>query len=278
MRARFEQLAGVERLYSPEERDLLNQTYATLDALAASRTQFVAPTHLGSLQDLLAATAQDNFDPAQFGRVTHATNGDLIQFYVSDAATVPNAFERLCRGLILNRATLQVVARPFDVFHVYTPGGGLPDDVPLPTVTPYVSGGRGGFIYQHENEVYVGTSQAIVDDRLTDWLRPVLADRAHLLPRQATVLLEFVGEGAAVSRAVVLAVRNHWDGGYKPPSARKRLADQLGLDALPTLSSKTPRELLVQAADPQTPDAGFVAVDERRQQWLIFPQTEGATP
>jgi hypothetical protein len=83
------------------------------------------PTEITSLEEIIEL-AKDGFDNwTQYGYVNVTERGDLLLFDYTTRAHIANRwnfFERVCRGLIINKKTGEIVARPFDKFFYWLEG------------------------------------------------------------------------------------------------------------------------------------------------------------
>lgn len=152
------------------------------------------PTELNSIEDLARLVAAGETDWSQYGDVKTVVHDDLILFDYTDKATFANRwnwFERVSRGLVLNRFTGEVVARPFGKFFNYGEGGRLPTGH-IVEVSEKLDGSL-GILYRHQGRYHICTRGSFTSDQAvwaTTWLN------AHYkldgLPDHLTLLFEIV--------------------------------------------------------------------------------------
>jgi len=121
------------------------------------------------LQELVRDGIED-FTP--WGDVRTVVNGNLILFNYTERAQYAgrwNAFERWSRGLILNRITGEVVARPFDKFfnwgeHVDPDTGVVSTDARLASATEKLDGSL-GIMYKQDGQWKIATRGSFTSDQ-----------------------------------------------------------------------------------------------------------------
>src|SRR5262245_12579260 len=83
------------------------------------------PDEIHSIEDIQTLAKQGFENWLQYGDVNVSRRGDLLLFDYTTAAHIANRwnfFERVSRGLIVNRRTGEIVARPFDKFFYWLNG------------------------------------------------------------------------------------------------------------------------------------------------------------
>ena len=175
---------------------------------------------IGDLQRLVAA---GETDWKKYGEVGTATNGDLILFNYLPTAVYANRwnyFEQISRGLILNRKSGNVVARPFDKFWNWGEGGRM-TSAGIRSVTQKVDGSL-GILYRQDGQLKIATRGSFTSEQAlwaTEYLKRY--DLSSLDP-DLTLLFEIVypenrivvdyGDTEAL---VFLAARNMITGKYE---------------------------------------------------------------
>lgn len=149
---------------------------------------------IDSIADLQAAVTGGVTDWERYGLVRTERMDDLILFDYKAAAQWENRwnwFERASRGLILNTATGEVAARPFDKFFNWGEGGRMPDG-PLAEVTDKLDGSL-GVLYRHRGEYRVATRGAFGSPQ-AQWATDFLHTHFDLaaLPDNLTLLFEII--------------------------------------------------------------------------------------
>jgi RNA ligase len=215
-------------------------------------------------------------DWSNLGDVRVAREGDLLMFAYTPAAQYAgrwNAFEQMSRGLILDGATGEVVARPFDKFFNWGEGGQT-TDAPIDYVMEKVDGSL-IVCFDHDGRRRAATRGSFTSGQ-AQWAQqqldalPGLAD----VPSRWTLLFEAVyPENRIVvdyrgrTSLFLLAMRDRESGEYAPLPLMRRTAAELGLpmamvyDDLDTIEGVR-RALEGMSAD----EEGYVAVfrDGRR--------------
>lgn len=158
----------------------------------------------------------------ELGAVTVKQYGDLLQFnYAPKACQTWNEFECLCRGLIIEVGTGDVIARPFDKFFNYGEGGRYPSNNNIVEVFEKVDGSL-GIIYNYRNEWHVATRGSLVSPQAqwaTEWMNSYCNTKA--LDPDYTYLVEIVYPDNRIvvnygnmQGLVLLAMRNRLTGEY----------------------------------------------------------------
>lgn len=178
----------------------------------------------------------------KYGDVSVRDNADLLIFNYTEKAQFEgrwNFFERVSRGLIVNRITGEIVARPFDKFHNWLEGNRKSEGRIL-SITEKLDGSL-GILYRVNGDYKISTRGSF-DGEQAQWATQFLK-RYNLegLPAEYTLLFEIVyPENRVVvdygnrQDLVLLAIRNRFSGEYLPFSTVKEIALQYGF-SLPTV-------------------------------------------
>jgi RNA ligase len=148
---------------------------------------------IAGMEHLKALVVQGETDWGQYGDVKAVYHDGLVLLNYTARAQFAgrwNWFERVCRGLILDRATGEVVARPFDKFFNWGEGGHA-TDAPLVEATEKVDGSL-GILYRHRGQYRIATRGSFASEQAlwaTGHLRRFDLDG---LPEQFTLLFEIV--------------------------------------------------------------------------------------
>jgi RNA ligase len=181
------------------------------------------PDEVRSIEDIQGLATQGFDNWLEYGDVHVAERGDLLLFDYTTAAHIANRwnfFERVCRGLILNRRTGEVVARPFDKFFYWLDGHKARGHIV--TVTEKVDGSL-GILYRHKGEYHIATKGSFFSPQAR-WATAFLREHYDLsgLPDELTLLFEIVYpdnriiDYGARQDLVLLAARNRFTGEYRP--------------------------------------------------------------
>lgn len=162
-------------------------------------------------------------DWQSLGNVTVTENGDLLQFsYNYDRDQTWNDFECICRGLIINKTTGEIVAWPFDKFFGWLEGGRKATGY-IVTVTEKLDGSLG--ILYRDNGGYKIATQRSLYGRQAIWATRFLEENFDLddLNPEYTLLFEIIYPDNQIiidykgkKDIVLLGVRNRFTGEYLP--------------------------------------------------------------
>jgi RNA ligase len=162
-------------------------------------------------------------DWGRYGDVVVRQKDDLLIFNYTTLAQYAerwNFFERVSRGLIINRQTGEIVARPFDKFFNWGEGGRT-STAPIVTITEKMDGSL-GVLYRHQRQYHIST-RGTLDSKQGVWATDFL--RAHYdlsdLADDLTLLFEIiypenriVVDYGARQDLVLIGVRNRFTGDY----------------------------------------------------------------
>ncbi len=219
-----------------------------------------------SLSDIQQLAVAGFTDWKRYGEVSVAEDGDLLIFNYTHKAQFEarwNFFERISRGLIINRKTDEIVARAFDKFFNWGEGGQT--SAPIVSVTEKIDGSLG--ILFRDNGYRIATRGSFASDQAI-WATRFLDAHYRLdeLPDEWTLLFEIVypenrivvdygGEQALV----LLAIRNRRTGDYLPFQRVQQVAARYGF--------KTPR--VYDFHDVADILALRAAIDASQEGWVV---------
>ncbi len=179
-----------------------------------------------TIEELQAKVIAGETDWLQYGNVNVNENpdGSLLIFSYSNAAQYErrwNWFERVSRGLIMNRETGEVVARPFDKFFNWGELGHTRKKG-LKEVTTKMDGSL-GILYRHNDKLLIATRGSFDGDQAlwaTGHINHFMKQSDFsLLPNELTLLFEIIyPENRIVvdygrkEGLVLLGVRNRFTG------------------------------------------------------------------
>jgi RNA ligase len=149
---------------------------------------------MSTIRALVDAVQSPTFDPKRLGRIAMQQDGDLVILNYTDACLYGgdwNDYERLCRGLILNRVTGEVVALPFSRFANY--GEEYPAaTAKIVSITEKVDGSLAIF-YRTPNGPRIATRGSFHSEQ-AEWATEFLRKNYPCLcvPTQVTLLFEIV--------------------------------------------------------------------------------------
>jgi RNA ligase len=145
-------------------------------------------------------------------------------------------WECLCRGLIINRKTGEMVARPFDKFFNWGEGGRT-TAAPIVNVLEKMDGSL-GILFRHDGQYGIATRGSFTSPQAT-WATRYLREHINLtgLPDEDTLLFEIIyPENRIVvdygerQELVLLAVRNRHTGTYRSREEVVQYAERYRLE------------------------------------------------
>ena len=164
-------------------------------------------------------------DWLQYGHVNVAERGDLLLFDYTTGAHIANRwnfFESVSRGLMINRRTGEIVARPFDKFF-YWLDGGRRSSGHIVSITEKVDGSL-GILYRHKGEYLVTTKGSFFSPQAR-WATRFLQANYDLdgLPDELTLMFEIIYPDNRIivdygerEDLALLAARNRFTGEFLP--------------------------------------------------------------
>jgi RNA ligase len=178
---------------------------------------------MNSIEELQALVVAGVRDFKPYGDVYVKEHEGLLLFNYNARAMYENRwnwFERVSRGLILNAATGEVVARPFDKFFNWYPQ--LPyTQQDIVAVTEKMDGTL-GILYRHQGEYRIATRGGFTGEQAL-WATQHLQSHHNLegLPDDLTLMFEVIyPENRVVvdygdqAELILLAARNRFSGAY----------------------------------------------------------------
>jgi RNA ligase len=185
----------------------------------------IYPSEIISIEEIqkLAMAGFDNW--IQYGYVNVTERGDLLLFDYTTRAHITNRwnfFERVCRGLIINKKTGEIVARPFDKFF-YWLADGRKVSGHIVTITEKIDGSL-AIHYRHKGEHLITTKGSFFSPqarRATKFLNDhfdlsELADKWTLLFEIIYPENRIIVDYGKQEDLVLLAARNRHTGDYMP--------------------------------------------------------------
>ena len=217
------------------------------------------------LGDLVRA---GEMDWGQYGAVYAREWEDLLLFNYTNAAAYENNWnwlERVSRGLILDRKTGEVIARPFNKFFNWGEGGRT-TNVNLVEMTEKLDGSL-GILYRHEGQYRIATRGSFDGEQAlwaTDHLQKhyTLADLAP----EATLLFEIIYPDNRVvvdygdmEDLVLIGIRNRHNGYDFSSQAVKDTASFYGFPSPKSYQFDSIEEVLALAPTIDANQEGWVA-------------------
>jgi RNA ligase len=179
---------------------------------------------IASIQDIQTLLVSGETNWSQYGDVEARTRDNLTLFTYNRDATVNNRwnfFERVSRGLVINRLTGEIVARPFDKFFNWLEDGRVSEER-IASVTDKVDGSL-GILYRNNGEYKITTRGSLHSDQgvvATEMLKAYdLSDP----PEEITLLFEIIHpqyqiivDYGTVTQLLLIGVRNRFTGEQFP--------------------------------------------------------------
>lgn len=172
-----------------------------------------------TMHQLTEAVVKDPALVLSAGDVTAQFNDDLVIFNYRHP-TEWNFVERVCRGLIINHQTGEVVARPFDKFFNWMENGRKASGH-IVSVTEKMDGSL-GILYRHDNKLHVATRGSFTSSQAqwaTDYVQSCLD--INDVPINTTLLFEIiypenrvVVDYAGREELVLIGMRSRFTGQY----------------------------------------------------------------
>ena len=178
-----------------------------------------------SIADIQKLVKSGFDDWQQYGYVTVRERDDLLIFNYNTMAVYSDRwsfFERVSRGLIINRKTGEIVARPFDKFFNWFQGGRRARGH-IVSVTEKVDGSV-GILYRHKGAYHISTRGSFESPQ-SQWATEYLNTLFDLsdLDDSLTLIFEIVYPDNRIivdygdrEDLVLLAARNRFTGEYLP--------------------------------------------------------------
>lgn len=177
-----------------------------------------------TIADIQQLVLSGETDWQQYGHVYTREQDGLLLFNYSAAAQFEDTwtpFECMCRGLIINQSTGEIVARPFDKFFNWNQGGRKASGH-IVTVTEKIDGTL-GILYRQRGDYRIATRGSF-DGPQAIWATEFLRDYYDLaVPDHLTLLFEIiypdnrhVVDYGNREDLILLAARNRHTGDYLP--------------------------------------------------------------
>lgn len=204
----------------------------------------------------------------QYGEVYTRERGDLILFNYLPTAQYQGAewkpFELMSRGLILNRRTGEIVARPFDKFFNYGEHGRFSTGRIVSAVEKM--DGSLGIMYRENGKSRIATRGSF-DSEQAEWATEYLHSKhmPMIWPEELTYLFEIIYPGNRIvvdyggwSDLVLLAARNRFTGEYVDENELNRIANFFGFSQPTPFTFQSAEDIIAKCAELDANHEGFV--------------------
>lgn len=204
----------------------------------------------------------------QYGEVYTKERGNLILFNYLPTAQYQGAdwkpFELMSRGLIINKITGEIVARPFDKFFNYGENNRFPTGH-IVSVADKVDGSL-GILYREFDDYRIATRGSF-DSEQAEWATDYLNRYLSLtdLPNELTLLFEIVYPDNRIvvdygqtEQLVLLAARNRFTGDYIPDIDTRYIAKAWHLTMPKFFEFASAEQIIARCAALDANHEGFV--------------------
>lgn len=223
---------------------------------------------INTIDDIQRLVLAGETDWKQYGEVYTKQRGNLILFNYLPTAQYQGAdwkpFELMSRGLIINKVTGEVVARPFDKFFNYGENNRFSSGQ-IVSATEKMDGSLG--ILYRENGSYRIATRGSFDSEQAEWATVYLNHKFKMpdLPNELTLLFEIIyPENRVVidyghrKDLVLLAARNRFTGEYLKFANVVYLASAFGFVTPQEYSFSAAEEIITRCAELDANHEGFV--------------------
>lgn len=228
------------------------------------------------IEDLQSLVQGGETNWKQYGEVIAQEIDGLVLFNYSPLAQVQgrwNTFEQISRGLILNRATGEIVARPFDKFWNWLEGGRKASGHVV-TITEKLDGSL-GILYRVAGQYKIATRGSMVSEQAL-WATEFLKKHSlEGLSEEYTLLFEIIyPENRVVvdygkrEMLALLAVRNRVTGHYLPffPDVYT-IAHDYGFPTVRTFSFNSIEDVIASCGEIDANSEGYVVEFSDGSRW-----------
>jgi RNA ligase len=221
-------------------------------------------TTMEHIQDLVKSGFTDW---KKFGNVKTIENDGLILFTYTKKAYYKgewNFFERVSRGLILNKETGEIIARPFDKFFNWGEGGRY-STASIGQVVDKIDGSL-GILYKHKGEYKIATKGSF-DSEQALWATDFLHKNYNInsLNDEMTLLFEIVYPDNKIvvdygnkQDLILLDIRNRFTGDYYAHYTVEFTANSYGFSLPTTYHYDSVYDIIFDAQDLDKDKEGFV--------------------
>lgn len=233
-------------------------------------------TEIQSIQDIIDLAKQPGIDWKAYGEVATDKLGDFILFNYTPKAVYENRwnfFERVSRGLIIDRREGVVAALPFPKFFNWSEGGRI-TSAPIRTITEKVDGSL-GLLLRYNGNYRIATRGSFSSDQ-ANWATKFLNAHYNLddLHPDVTLIFEIVyPENRIVvdygntEALYLLAARNRRTGAFFKHAGVQSLARYYGFPTPRVYTFSTIAEIIAFAKKLDANHEGFVVEFEDGQRF-----------
>lgn len=222
-----------------------------------------------SIEDIVALVLDDFEDWQMYGNVKVVLWQDWLLFSYTTKAQYSeewNFFERVSRGLIINKINGEIAARPFDKFFNWGEGGRT-TAAPLSYVMEKIDGSL-GILFRQGNQPRIATRGAFMSKQAR-WASSYLWANYDLstLPDEVTLLFEIIKPKNRIvidygkrRDLVLLGGRNRFNGRYLAWESVVDLAEEYGFSLPRLYPFDNVEQLIAKTRIMSAREEGYVAV------------------
>lgn len=199
---------------------------------------------------------------------------DLAILDYSPKTQLWNELEIICRGLIVNKTTLEIVARPFDKFFNWGERGASQPKGSIVSVAEKMDGSL-GILYRYGENYAIATRHSF-DSQQALWATQFFNTHWNKIkiPDSYTLLFEIIYPENRIllnygnrQDLVLLAIRNRFNGEYLSNAEVDEFAKKYGFTRPAYFEVKNPDELLTYCEQLSGHEEGFVALMGNGDRW-----------
>lgn len=230
-----------------------------------------------TVDDIVRLLVSGFEDWKKYGHVRTVEQGDLVLFdYTSEAQFEAKwtEFEKLSRGLIINKKTGEIVARPFDKFFNWGEGGRISEGKIREILKK--EDGSLGISYWVGDEIRVATRGSFTSEQALWASEFIKKYDLRELPRELTLLFEIIyPENQIVvdyqgrEDLILLGVRNRFTGEDYFFSRVAEIAQRFGFSLPETYNFSSIEEMLERAKQLSHNEEGWVVRFEDGERYKI---------
>lgn len=241
------------------------------------------PDNIQTVEDIAKLLLNGESDWGQYGRIRidrGGSNNNLILFNYSKEAFRGKGYtqaEILCRGLIINEQTGEIVARPFDKFFNYGENGiSFGPTGKIVNVYEKIDGNLG--ILYRDNGLYKISTRGKFRSEAASWATDYLNKNYDLtgLEEELTLIFEIISPLSKVivdyeglEDLVLIAARNRFTGKYVTSDKLIEIADRYKF-SLPDMFSALTIENIIDMSNKLDSNAeGYVVEYDDGSRWKI---------
>lgn len=235
-------------------------------------------TTIEQIQEAVRSGYFDGIEKYQTVRIT--PHNGLLLFCYQKSTTYNNdwtPFQRLCRGLVIDRETGDVVARPFDKFFGWNERKDSTTSSPIKRVYEKLDSFL-GIVYFYNGQWHMNTKGAFASDLFGKWsfsiknqdaLDPTKTYMFEVLwnPPKGSKLRRYIATRHSVEKVVLLAIRDKRTGEYLEHESLVEHARDVGVECVRSIDFSSVDDILELLPDLDAIKEGFVVLFQDGQRF-----------